>query len=325
MKKVCIQVGHWNIENITSSNLRSWRSATYLKRSTGASGERNWHWNEWMPRLRDKLIAAGVQVYVVDAIYHNAVYNQEYDLWISGHYDGGGDSERCMISAPNRATQPAYLNSGAFTKSEEFCNIWKQVYPSKVNQPNRDDKITAGMKDYYAFDYVGYDTPSVIVEHFNHTASGGQSLKNSPDLVAEADCQAILRFLGIEGGQGKDYVVTYKNNAIHSLDYDPVAKNKELIEEISKQEQALNTLKASVGDLQKQLEQLNVDYEEISVRLKEVLKESQDFFNQLKKVTEENEDLKKKLKECEAKSSASCSIAKFSKIQALMYALFGVK
>lgn len=198
MKKVCIQVGHWGIENITSESLRSWRSADVLKRSTGASGERIWHWNKWMPLLKNKLIAAGVQVFIVGATYQKEIYDQEYDLWISGHYDGGGTGERCMISSPNRATAPSYLNSGAFSEAERFCSIWKGIYPAVVGVPNRDNFITAGMRDYYAFDYVGYNTPAVIVEHFNHTSPKGTQLKQDPEKVAEGDFKAIMKFLGID-------------------------------------------------------------------------------------------------------------------------------
>ena len=80
---------------------------------------------------------------------------------------------------------------------ERFCQIWRTTYPDIVGVPNRDNFITAGMKDYYAFDYVGYDTPSVIIEHFNHTSSRGTYLKDHPELVAEGDFKAIAKFLGI--------------------------------------------------------------------------------------------------------------------------------
>lgn len=249
MRKVCLQVGHWNIENITSEGLRSWRSASVLKSSTGASGERDWHWNEWMPRLRDKLIQAGVQVFIVDATYRPDTYNQEYDLWISGHYDGGGTGERCMVSPPNRDTVPAYLNEAAQREAERFCAIWKNVYPATVNLPNRDDFITAGMKDYYAFDYVGFDTPSVIIEHFNHTSAKGGQLKSNPDKVVEGDFKAIMEFLNLENGNNDcETKLSDCRDELDSCRELLSAKSKELSEELKKHNETLDNLKKQEAD-----------------------------------------------------------------------------
>lgn len=199
MKKVCLAIGHWNIEQITSEALRSWRSSSALKSSTGASGERDYHWNKVMPILRDKLIASGVQVHITDAIYHDDIYSQEYDLLLFMHYDGGGTENRCMCSAPKPSQVPPYLNPEAQKKSEEFCTIWRNVYPEMTGTVNRDNRITQAMLDYYGFDYAPMDTPSVILEHFNHTSKVGEQLKNDPEKVAQADLTAILKFLNIEG------------------------------------------------------------------------------------------------------------------------------
>lgn len=205
-KSVCLQVGHWGIENIDTpeqnKHLRAWRSTSVLKRSTGASGERDYHWDQVMPLLRDKLIAAGVQVYLVNAIWNEVTYNRrEYDLWVSLHYDGGGSENRCMISSPLINKKPKYLSESAHRKAVEFARIWKETYPQLTGTINRDNRITAGMLEYYAFDYVGYDTPAVIIEHFNHTSERGTFLKENPELVAEADFKAIIKFLGISAPQ----------------------------------------------------------------------------------------------------------------------------
>lgn len=197
-------IGHYQIENITQRGLRRWRSYAKLRSSTGASGERDWHWNEWMPRLRDKLIRNGVQVYIAPAIWDDDIYSRDYDLWLSGHYDGGGEENRCMISAPNPTQDPPYLNLHAQEKAEEFCRVWKDVYPRMTGAINRDSRITEAMLDYYAFDYVPVNTPAVIVEHFNHTSPKGAELKANPDIVANADCEAIVRFLGLQSEQEED-------------------------------------------------------------------------------------------------------------------------
>lgn len=201
MKKVCIQIGHWGIEGINTTEqkqyLRSWRSTDALRRSTGASGERDYHWHKVLPLLRDKLIAAGIQVYIVDAIYRPEIYNQNYDLWISLHYDGGGTENRSMVSSPLRDKNPKYLNTQAHNEADRFADIWRRVYPQITGTINRNERITAGMLEYYAFDYVPYDTPAVILEHFNHTSSVGEQLKNNPEKVAQADFEAIVEFLGV--------------------------------------------------------------------------------------------------------------------------------
>lgn len=200
-KSVCIAVGHWNIEQINTpeqqSHLRSWRSTSVLKSSTGASGERDYFWQKVMPLMRDKLIAAGIEVHIADAIYRDEIYSKEYDLWVALHYDGGGTDERCMITAPRRDQVPAYLNAGAHDLADRFADIWRRSYPEKVGVTLRQDRVTAGMLDYYAFDYVGFDTPAVIIEQFNHTSPRGEQLKQDPELVAQANVDAILEFLGV--------------------------------------------------------------------------------------------------------------------------------
>jgi len=257
MKRVVLQIGHWNIENITSQGLRSWRSPSILQRSTGASGERVYHWEQVMPLLRDKLIQAGVQIYIVDATYQQEIYQSEYDLWVSLHYDGGGTGERCMISAPNRDTQPAYLHPTAQSEAERFAQIWKSIYPEVVGVPNRDDIITIGMKDYYAYDYVGYDTPSVIIEHFNHTSSRGSYLKNHPELVAEGDFKAIVKFLGIPEQPpvtSDTYQVVYKGEVLQEYEKNPTDTIKKLSEDLEKSETKVAELTDKNGTLQADLQ-----------------------------------------------------------------------
>lgn len=277
MKKVCIQVGHWNIENIGQKGLRRWRAWSELRKSTGASGERKWHWEEWMPRLRDKLIRAGIQVHIVDSIWNDQIYSQDYDLWISGHYDGGGDQNRCMISAPDRATQPDYLNPEAQDKSEEFCRIWKDIYPRMTGAINRDDMITEGMKDYYAFDYVPLDTPAVIVEHFNGTSDKGKQLKANPDIVANADAEAILKFLDLLSNSEED---------------------------------SLRQCLAQKDNLEKEIDSLKLTIKELQEQIGEKDKRIADYQSKLRsadervvKYREEKDELADKLNKCQTRVS----------------------
>ena len=244
MKSVCLQVGHWQIENLTAKNLRSWRSTDILRKSTGASGERDYHWTQVMPRLRDKLMEKGVQVYIADAIWNDFYADHNFDLWVSLHYDGGGSENRCIISAPTREAVPSFLNDKAQREAERFCAVWKSIYPNITGTINRDNRITEGMLWYYAFDYVPMDTPAVIIEHFNHTSPKGEELKKNPELVAEADFKAIMEFLGLPLEQPSNkYEVNFQGKKIAEYDFnivDDYAKKKKELEEKSNALEKLN-------------------------------------------------------------------------------------
>ena len=295
-KTVCIQVGHWQIESITSENLRSWRSPSILSRSTGASGERDYHWNEIMPRLRDKLINAGVVVYIAGSTYQPEIYEREYDLWISLHYDGGGTGERCMIAAPNRATQPPYLHEQAFSDSERFAAVWKQTYPEIVGVPNRDEFITAGMVDYYAFDYVGYDTPSVIVEHFNHTSPRGTYLKENPELVAEGDYQAIIKFLGLQDVIHDDkYRIVYKGEVLAEYDYNPEDKLKECQAKCEQLQKTISDQTLEIAQLETALQEQEADNAQLAADIRRITRERDDCLAEKKSLEAEIEDLNKQI------------------------------
>lgn len=229
MKSVCIQVGHWQCENLSAKGLRSWRNVEVLRKSTGASGERDYHWNKVMPILRDMLIARGIQVYITGSVWDEIYSKQNFDLWLSMHYDGGGSENRCMISAPTREAVPAFLNDKAQREAERFCAIWKTVYPEITGTINRDERITEGMLWYYCFDYVPLDTPAVIIEHFNHTSVKGEELKQKPELVAEANYKAILEFLDIsEEEPSQKYEVYFQSKKIAEYDFDVTKKIAEL-------------------------------------------------------------------------------------------------
>jgi hypothetical protein len=196
MKTCLLIAGHWQIENITAKGLRPWRSYANLRKSTGASGERDWVWNDLLPLLRDKLIASGVQVFITDAIYHEETYSRDYDLALALHFDAGGTDSRCIISKPNPSQNPPYLYPEALAKADEFISHWLAVYPQMTGIASRQDRITEGMTDYYAWDYLKEGTPSVIIEHGNNTCpQDSEKMHNHTELIAEADVAAVRRFL----------------------------------------------------------------------------------------------------------------------------------
>jgi len=243
MKSVCIQVGHWQIESLSANYMRSWRSVDILRRSTGAAGERDYHWNKVMPLLKQKLIDKGIQVYITGAIWDDIYKDHNFDLWISLHYDGGGSENRCMVSAPTREAVPGFLNDKAQREAERFCAIWKAVYPEMTGTINRDNRITEGMLWYYAFDFVPLDTPAVIIEHFNHTSDKGQELKGKAELIAEADFKAILQFLDIPEEQPSNkYEVRYQGKKVKEYDFDIVKDYKEKEKVLIEKSNALENL-----------------------------------------------------------------------------------
>ena len=199
MKTVLLGFGHQNIENIRTKGLRKWRSAVALRKSTGTFGERDWLWNVLRPRLTEKLIAKEVQVFITDAIYNEEIYSRDYDLCIFSHYDAGNTNSRCIISDPRPTIEPPFITPEATIKSSKFISDWLSIYPSKTGITSNQGAITEGMTDYYAWDYVGTNTPSVIIEHGNNTCpSDHDKMFNNPDLIAEADVEAVVKYFGLE-------------------------------------------------------------------------------------------------------------------------------
>lgn len=195
MKSILLICGHKNIENITAKGLRKWRAWSSLRKSTGASGERDWIWDKLMPLLKDRLIAKGFQVFITDAIYHEEIYSRDYDLCLALHYDAGGTDSRCMASKPRQNINPPFITPEASLLADQFLSCWTGIYPQRTGIILRQDRITEGMTDYYCWDYVKENTPSVIIEHGNNTCPHDHDkMFNHPDLIADADIEAIEKF-----------------------------------------------------------------------------------------------------------------------------------
>lgn len=201
MKSILLIAGHRNITSITNEGLRNWRSATALKKSTGAAGEASWVWDTLRPLLTQKLIEAGYQVFVTDAVYHQDIYSRDYDLCLALHFDGGGTDSRCICAKPRADIQPPFITAESSSKSDKFVGDWVSVYPSIAGIASHQEKITEGMTDYYAWDYVGVNTPTAIIEHGNNTCPADHDkLFNQTDNIARADAEAVKKFFGLESG-----------------------------------------------------------------------------------------------------------------------------
>lgn len=234
-KTALIIVGHKNIPQITSEGLRSWRSVSALKASTGGSSEAVFNWDQVMPKLRDLLIVRGIQVFITDAIYHKETYSRDYDCAILLHDDGGNTNNRSMSSAPLRGVTPPYLNPGALTASEKFATIWNKKYPEITGTINTPAAVTAAMRENYAFDYIGMDTPAILVEHFNRDSQKGKDLRANPDLVAKGDAEAIFEFLGLSSGPTEPSTEELKK------------KIKELEAKLAEYQQTINNLQQKIN------------------------------------------------------------------------------
>ena len=274
--------GHWNIENMTTKGLRKWRSAVALRKSTGASGERDWLWNVLRPRLTEKLIAKGIQVFITDAIYNEDIYSRDYGLAIALHYDASNENSRCMSAKPRPTIDPPFISADASAKSDKFISDWLSIYPSKTGITSNQGAVTEGMTDYYAWDYVGTNTPSVIIEHGNNTCpSDHDKMFNNPDLIAEADVEAVVKYFGLELEMPSIPTTEPQNNinervtAVElNLDKvnDELAKNTRRLDEIQRSVDVVSADRDILEDLQGKM-----------VELKEIVKTNSDVLQANKK------------------------------------------
>jgi len=256
-KSILLICGHKNIENKTAKGLRKWRAWSELKKSTGASGERDWVWEKLMPLLKDKLIASGIQVFITDAIYHEETYNRDYDLAMALHYDAGNENSRCIIAKPRLTIDPPFIVATASAKSDEFISSWLAIYPKITGITSNQKAITEGMTDYYVWDYVGTESPSVIIEHGNNTCPADHDkLFNQTEVIAEADCQAVRKFFGITEEVDEELPVGAEDLELHK-------KVDELAEKVVQLTTNLNLLTEKAEKLTDQIDNVKKDTEEI--------------------------------------------------------------
>jgi len=259
MKSILLIVGHWNIENIGTKGLRKWRSAVELRKSTGAAGERDWLWMTLMPKLKDKLIAEGIQVFITDAIYHEEIYSRDYDLALALHYDAGGTASRCIISPPRTTIDPTFISPDASKKADEFIQDWLNTYPTLTGIPAKQSAITDGMTDYYAWDYIGTETPAALIEHGNNTCpTDHDKMFNQADLIAQADVNAIVKYFGLT----PEVTPTPPTpDPINNLDLEK--KINELSGKVVSTDNKVNTLTDSVGNVVRKIDDMQKDITEI--------------------------------------------------------------
>lgn len=249
MKKILLISGHKNIQSLTDEGLREWRDVEALKKSTGASGELVYQWEKIAPALKAKL-SSYFEVTVTDAIYHKDVYNKDYDLVLALHYDGGGEENRSMISAPNKEMD--FLEGKAQTRAEEIAKVFREKYASLTGTVNRDNRITLGMTDYYGWDYVSYNSPSVLLEEFNHTSAKGAELKTKPEIVVNAIYQCVL-------------------SAFNVVDTSVDPRISELEKAVSEMRDSRDKWKKEAKELQKDCDALKDANEKLTTRVNKLL------------------------------------------------------
>jgi hypothetical protein len=120
---------------------------------------------------------------------------QDYDLFISLHYNGS--------SIPNSSGCNAgrALNDPAHAQADEFIDIWRSIYPTVTGIPlDPMVPISPNVQYYYAFVDTSPLTPGVLIEHGYGAPGQGDHdiLYNNIDLIAQADTTAICAFLKID-------------------------------------------------------------------------------------------------------------------------------
>jgi hypothetical protein len=120
---------------------------------------------------------------------------QDYNLFISLHYNGSSNPDASGCNAGRAKDDPAHV------KADEFITIWRTLYPTLTGIPlDPTVPISPNVQYYYAFEDTSYITPGVLIEHGYGAPGQGDhdTLYNNIDLVAQADTAAICAFLKID-------------------------------------------------------------------------------------------------------------------------------
>jgi hypothetical protein len=123
------------------------------------------------------------------------VTTQDYDLFISLHYNGSSNPNTSGCNA-GRA-----LNDPAAAQADEFIAIWRSIYPTLTGIPlDPTVPVSPNVQYYYAFVDTSPSTPGVLIEHGYGAPGQGDHdvLYNNIDLIAQADTRAICAFLKID-------------------------------------------------------------------------------------------------------------------------------
>jgi hypothetical protein len=171
----------------------------------GAPGEAAWA-TDLAAMLAGRLRAAGVEVVCVGAWLVNGVVgsapasvtDEDYDLFLSLHYDAAIYAENTGCIVARAANDPA----GAL--ADRFIAIWKRRYPAALGIPLHQERVNPNMTDYYAFRDTTAQTPGVILEHGVGQGLDHATLFDRVDEVARVDAACVLEYLGITTPEDED-------------------------------------------------------------------------------------------------------------------------
>lgn len=196
MPRIIVHAGHENIGNITSDPNGVINPAA-LRGGTGANGEMAFN-SAWADELTRLLLATGADAVRTDAIYHANVYDQDADLVVAGHYDGGsgtGHPQYCMAST---------VHSGPSTEAADaladvIVQEWYDSYPAAMGIAGN-GPITVDMEQYYGGWYRTADTPMLLIEHcLGADANGIRADRPTPQAAAAADFTVLAKHFGLSG------------------------------------------------------------------------------------------------------------------------------
>lgn len=195
MPRIIVSAGHQNIGNITADKIGQ-ASADDLRGGTGANGEMQWN-VQTASALANLLRAAGADVALTDAIYHEDVYAQDADLCVAIHYDGGGGTghaQYCMASVVHSGPSTENVD----TRAQTFVDAWYKSYPLELHIPGS-GPVTNDMLEYYGGWYRTAQTPMIILEHcLGADANGIRPDRPAPELAAKGDFDAIAAVLDLK-------------------------------------------------------------------------------------------------------------------------------
>lgn len=177
--KICIQAGH---VGVTSG-------------ATGAPGEQKWN-AKIVPLVADKLVQAGQEVYITDALANKdpKVTSTDWDLFLAVHYDADIYNDRGGFS-----DYPDKDADKVWERSKYLSDKIEEVFFNKTGIPVHNERSNANTKRYYMWSALTANTPCVLIECGvgNRKPEDYDTLQKT-DLIVSSLTKAILQALGLE-------------------------------------------------------------------------------------------------------------------------------
>lgn len=186
MTKLCIQVGHQNIQYNTDAALHG---------STGAPQEMEKNY-KIVSRLCEILRGKGFEVKQTDANANSdpAVTDTDWDLFLACHCD----ADSSLLSGGFVDYAAPSIDS-ATNESQRICQAIRSEYfehSGIVERPERMQQ-SPGVMYYYMWKYLSAKTPCVLVEMGESIDPHDNVILNDPEIVASALARGICKAFNV--------------------------------------------------------------------------------------------------------------------------------